>query len=51
MDASGLGYGAVAGSCEHRNEPSGSVIGLSNAYTVKINLDVIILCLHVVSTT
>jgi hypothetical protein len=27
MDASGSGYGPVAGSCEHGNEPSGSMKG------------------------
>jgi hypothetical protein len=27
LDSSGLGYGPVAGSCEHSTEPSGSIIG------------------------
>jgi hypothetical protein len=27
LDASGLGYEKVAGSCEHRNEPSHSING------------------------
>jgi hypothetical protein len=25
MDSSGLGYGSLAGSCEHGTEPSGSI--------------------------
>jgi hypothetical protein len=25
LDSLGLGYGQVAGSCEHGNEPSGSI--------------------------
>jgi hypothetical protein len=27
LDSSGLGYGAVAGSCKQGNEPSGSIRG------------------------
>jgi hypothetical protein len=27
LDSSGLGYGQVAGSCEHGDEPSGSIKG------------------------
>jgi hypothetical protein len=27
LDASGSGYGPVAGSCKHGNEPSGSIKG------------------------
>jgi len=27
LDASGSGWGPVAGSCEHGNEPSGSIEG------------------------
>jgi hypothetical protein len=28
LDASGSGYGLVAGSCEHSNEPLGSMKGI-----------------------
>jgi hypothetical protein len=27
LDASGSGHGSVSGSCEHGNEPSGSIKG------------------------